>query len=70
MNPYSTHALWPPETLSAWIDMPKDALGHTAPAVEMYRDQWRKWAERTPKHLWYPPVLQAYAEIDRKKGGR
>ena len=68
MNPYSTHALWPAETLSAWIDMPKDASGHTAPAVEAYRDQWRKWMQRTDKRLWHPAILSAYAEIDRLKG--
>jgi hypothetical protein len=68
MNPYSTHRQWPAETLAAWTDMPKDHNGMTAPAVAAYRDQWRKWFARTDPKLWYPPVLEAFKELDRRAG--
>jgi len=65
-NPYSTHRQWPTETLAAWVDMPKDHNGMTAPIHAAYRDVWRKWFSRTPKNLWHPIVLQGFEELDRK----
>lgn len=67
MNPYSTARLWDPDTLAAWESMPKQPNGNTAPATERYREAWKAWFARTPKSLWYPPVLKAYQELDRVK---
>ena len=66
-NPYSTHHLWSPETLAAWNDMPHDHTGKNMGFTEANRDAWRDWMRRTPKHLWWPAAIDAYAELDRLK---
>lgn len=67
MNPYSTHHLWSPETVKAWEDMPKSSNGYNAGFTETNRKAWQDWFRRTPKHLWHPVGIEAYAELDRKK---
>ena len=66
-NPYSTAHLWSAETLAAYQDMPTGPNGHTAPFTEHFRQQWRDWFKRTPKHLHHPEATKAYAELDRIK---
>ena len=66
-NPYSTAHLWSPETLRAWVDMPKAPSGYNAGFTETNRAAWREWMKRTPKHLWNPVALQTYADLDRLK---
>jgi hypothetical protein len=66
MNPYSTDHIWPPEVMAAWNDMPKHD-NKIAPYTETYRNAWREWCKRHPKHVWNPNMVKAYAELDRKK---
>jgi hypothetical protein len=68
VNPYDPKRQWSAETLSAYVDMPKDHNGMTAPIHASYRKPWRDWFERTPKHLWHPIVLDGFKELDRRAG--
>ena len=65
-NPYCTHRLWDAETHAARADMPL-IDGKVAGFTERNRDAWRDWMRRTPKHLWWPAAIDAYAELDRLK---
>ena len=69
MNPYSTRHPWPPEVLQAYQQMPL-CNGHIAPYTEHFRQAWRDWAKKTPRHLWNPHMVDAYNDLDRKKRAR
>ena len=66
-NAFSTDHVWPPEKLAAWVDMPKQGNGWTAPATEPYREQWRKWWEKWGRDYHYTPIYEGYKKIDAEK---
>ena len=67
-NPYGPpFHLWTPEALRAWNDMPKTHNGYNAGFVELNREAWRAWMQRTPKDLWHPVCIQEYQNLDRIK---
>ena len=67
-NPYGPpFHLWTKETHAAWADMPTAPSGYNAGFTEHNRKVWQDWFRRTPKHLWHPVGIEAYAQLDRLK---